>query len=129
MSRMSGCPRCGRHWPDDVRHCPDDGALLPAVGAGRIAAATAGAALAVSPRSDEDLPIGSRAGEYQIERKIGEGGMGSVYGARHPVIGKRAAIKVILRELSTSREAVDRFVLEAQSVNQIGHPKDRKSVV
>ncbi len=72
--------------------------------------------------SDEDLPPGSFAGEYRIEKKIGEGGMGSVYGARHPLIGKRAAIKVIRRELSTSREAVDRFVLEAQSVNQIGHP-------
>jgi serine/threonine-protein kinase len=72
--------------------------------------------------SDEDLPPGSHAGEYRIEKKIGEGGMGSVYGARHPLIGKRAAIKVIKRELSNSREAVERFVLEAQSVNQIGHP-------
>jgi serine/threonine-protein kinase len=73
-------------------------------------------------QSEEDLPIGSLAGEYRIEKKIGEGGMGAVYGARHPLIGKRAAIKIIRRELSSSREAVDRFVLEAQSVNQIGHP-------
>jgi eukaryotic-like serine/threonine-protein kinase len=81
-----------------------------------------GAAPAIAYPSDEDLPVGSQAGEYRIEKKIGEGGMGSVYGARHPLIGKRAAIKVINRELSKSREAVDRFVLEAQSVNQIGHP-------
>jgi serine/threonine-protein kinase len=72
--------------------------------------------------SDEDLPAGSHAGEYVIEKKIGEGGMGAVYGARHPVIGKRAAIKVIKRELSSSAEGVDRFVREAQAVNQIGHP-------
>lgn len=85
-------------------------------------AATSSGALALAPHSDEDLPAGSLAGEYRIEKKIGEGGMGSVYGARHPLIGKRAAIKVIRRELSTNQEAVDRFVLEAQSVNQIGHP-------
>jgi serine/threonine protein kinase len=71
---------------------------------------------------DEDLPPGSQAGEYVIERKLGEGGMGAVYGARHPLIGKRAAIKVIKRELSASQEAVDRFIREAQAVNQIGHP-------
>ena len=74
------------------------------------------------PLSDEDLPPGSQAGEYVIERKIGEGGMGAVYGAKHPVIGKRAAIKVIKRELSASAEGVDRFVREAQAVNTIGHP-------
>jgi serine/threonine-protein kinase len=81
-------------------------------------------ALATQPQpvNDEDLPPGSQAGEYVIERKIGEGGMGAVYGAKHPVIGKRAAIKVIKRELSASAEGVDRFVREAQAVNQIGHP-------
>jgi len=72
--------------------------------------------------SDEDLAPGSLVGEYRIEKKIGEGGMGAVYGAKHPVIGKRAAIKVIKRELSANPEAVDRFVREAQAVNTIGHP-------
>jgi serine/threonine-protein kinase len=79
-------------------------------------------ALASTPPSDDDLAPGSLAGEYQIEKKIGQGGMGAVYGARHPVIGKRAAIKVIRRDLSSSHEAVDRFIREAQSVNQIGDP-------
>ncbi|HSD90612.1 MAG TPA: protein kinase [Kofleriaceae bacterium] len=112
---MPGCPRCGQQWPDGYDRCPNDGMSLYPHQAG-------GAAPELAPQSDEDLPPGSLAGEYRIEKKIGEGGMGSVYGAKHPLIGKRAAIKVIRRELSTSREAVDRFVLEAQSVNQIGHP-------
>jgi serine/threonine-protein kinase len=90
--------------------------------AGTAIAQTGALAMATQPISDEDLPAGSQAGEYVIERKIGEGGMGAVYGARHPVIGKRAAIKVIKRELSASAEGVDRFVREAQAVNQIGHP-------
>jgi eukaryotic-like serine/threonine-protein kinase len=118
---MPGCPQCGRQWPDSYARCPDDGSQLIASGMGVQTAGTAAPALAF-PVSDEDLPVGSQAGEYRIEKKIGEGGMGAVYGARHPLIGKRAAIKIIRRELSSSREAVDRFVLEAQSVNQIGHP-------
>src|SRR5678816_2391446 len=48
--------------------------------------------------------------------------MGTVYSATHPVIGKRAAIKVLRPELSGNPSAVERFVLEARAVNQIGHP-------
>src|SRR5262245_50219581 len=117
---MGACPRCGRQWPDGYQRCPDDGSTIAPMHAQTNATSSGG--LALAPQPDEDLPAGSLAGEYRIEKKIGEGGMGSVYGARHPLIGKRAAIKVIRRELSTSQEAVDRFVLEAQSVNQIGHP-------
>ena len=54
-----------------------------------------GALAIAEPVTDEDLPPGTACGEYIVERKIGEGGMGAVYGARHPLIGKRAAIKVI----------------------------------
>jgi serine/threonine-protein kinase len=69
-----------------------------------------------------ELATGMMVGEYRIEGKLGEGGMGTVYGAVHPVIGKRAAVKVIKRDLCTSAESVERFVLEARAVNQIGHP-------
>src|SRR5262245_48325135 len=48
--------------------------------------------------------------------------MGRVYAAIHPVIGKRAAVKVLRPELSKNREAVERFIQEARAVNQIGHP-------
>ena len=68
------------------------------------------------------LVPGMMVGEYRVESKLGEGGMGAVYGAIHPLIGKRAAIKVLKRELCSNPEAVERFVLEARSVNQIGHP-------
>jgi serine/threonine protein kinase len=60
-------------------------------------------------------------GEYHIVGKLGEGGMGAVYAAKHPVIGKKAAVKVISQELCTDPEAVERFVQEARAVNQIGH--------
>ncbi|HTL36718.1 MAG TPA: protein kinase, partial [Kofleriaceae bacterium] len=69
-----------------------------------------------------DLPPGTVVGEYKIDQKIGEGGMGTVYSATHPTIGKRAAIKVISAELGQDPVLVQRFVQEARSVNQIGHP-------
>lgn len=71
---------------------------------------------------DPALAPGTMVGEYRIEALVGEGGMGQVYGAVHPVIGKRAAIKVLLPEIGRNRQMVERFVMEARAVNQIGHP-------
>jgi len=61
-------------------------------------------------------------GEYRVLRKIGEGGMGSVYSAVQPVIGKRVAIKVLAPHIASNPELVRRFVDEARAVNKIGHP-------
>ncbi|MBK7402971.1 MAG: protein kinase [Myxococcales bacterium] len=70
---------------------------------------------------DEDLPGGTQVGEYVIEKKLGEGGFGTVYRANHPLIGKTAAIKVLNRAMSSNHEMVARFVSEARAVNQIRH--------
>ncbi|HEU4730547.1 MAG TPA: protein kinase, partial [Kofleriaceae bacterium] len=48
--------------------------------------------------------------------------MGVVYGAVHPLIGKRAALKLLTAQRCTQPGAVERFVTEARAVNQIGHP-------
>ncbi|HET6149521.1 MAG TPA: serine/threonine-protein kinase [Polyangia bacterium] len=69
-----------------------------------------------------DLPEGLEVGEYRVLRKIGEGGMGAVYAAVHPVIGKRVAIKVLAPHVANHPELVRRFVDEARAVNKIGHP-------
>src|SRR5688572_9903822 len=61
-------------------------------------------------------------GEYRVLRKIGEGGMGAVYSAIQPVIGKRIAIKVIAQNIAQNPDIVRRFVDEARAVNKIGHP-------
>jgi tRNA A-37 threonylcarbamoyl transferase component Bud32 len=69
-----------------------------------------------------DLRAGSPVGEYEIQEQIGEGAMGTVYSAVHPLIGKRVAIKVLKPELCANQTSIDRFVQEAQAVNKIGHP-------
>src|SRR5690348_14408422 len=61
-------------------------------------------------------------GEYRVETQLGQGGMATVFGAIHPLIGKRAAIKVMAPSLSRDERAVQRFIREAQAVNRIGHP-------
>src|SRR4051812_42265896 len=67
------------------------------------------------------LAKGTMVGEYRVEAKVGEGGMATVYSAVHPLIGKKAAVKVMRRQLCTDSAAVQRFVQEARAVNQIGH--------
>jgi serine/threonine-protein kinase len=69
-----------------------------------------------------DLAQGTLVGDYIIDRKLGEGGMGAVYEAVHPIIDKHVAIKVLRRELCANDEAIARFVQEARAVNRIHHP-------
>ncbi len=71
---------------------------------------------------DQRLAEGTDINGYIVDGMIGRGGMGIVYSAKHAVIGKRAAIKVLRSEVSASGQTVERFVQEARAVNQIGHP-------
>jgi len=68
-----------------------------------------------------DLPPGTQVGEYQVQGKLGEGGMGMVFAGVQPLIGKRVAIKVLAPELARNADVVRRFITEARAVNQIGH--------
>jgi len=67
------------------------------------------------------IAVGASVGNYQVVQKIGQGAMGEVWLATHPVIGKRVALKVIHPELSTNEEMIARFFNEARAVTQIGH--------
>src|SRR6476469_818113 len=63
--------------------------------------------------------IGQSVGNYVIQRQLGEGGMGAVYLAEHPRIGRKVAIKVLLRELSANPQAISRFFNEARASSEI----------
>lgn len=64
----------------------------------------------------------SRLGDYQLLEKLGEGGMGRVYKAKHLPSGEVRALKVLNTELSKNEQFVQRFIREAQAVIGLKHP-------
>jgi serine/threonine protein kinase len=76
------------------------------------------------PRDNQyDQLIGQTLdGRYYVEKKIGEGGMGVVFSARHAVIERPLAIKVLKRDAMRDTATIRRFVQEAQAASRIGHP-------
>jgi serine/threonine-protein kinase len=59
------------------------------------------------------------AGKYRIERKLGAGGMGAVYAAKHEALGVRVAIKVVLPAIAKDGQVVARFLQEARAAARI----------
>src|SRR5215210_3182660 len=97
---MKECPTCRRCYPDETNHCPQDG--------------------------DETTP--SLLGEttldarYLLERRLGQGGMGVVYQARHIFLKTPHAIKVILPDLvGNDPMLTTRFRQEALAAASIRH--------
>jgi serine/threonine-protein kinase len=66
--------------------------------------------------------VTSRVGQYRILGTLGEGGMGTVFHGEHVLLGRRAAIKTLRRELATRREVADRFFHEARATSAIADP-------
>jgi Protein kinase domain len=59
---------------------------------------------------------------YQVEARIGRGGMGDVYLARHLLLGSKVALKVLASERADDPNAARRFVREARSAFRVDHP-------
>jgi eukaryotic-like serine/threonine-protein kinase len=66
--------------------------------------------------------IGETINNHRITQLLGEGGMGAVYLAEHPFMGRKAAIKVLRREFAEDPGLVERFMNEARAANAIRHP-------
>ena len=98
---MKVCTICGAKWRGEPSVCPLDGGAL------------------------EDLPdplLGRTiAGRYVITERIGAGGMGTVYRARHEVVGRDVAIKFLSPDLSVDVTNRRRFLREAKAANRIDH--------
>src|SRR3954469_364530 len=72
--------------------------------------------------NDVALGPGSLVGSYRIVERIGAGGMGEVFEAAHVLLPRRAAIKVLHRELSNTAGMDSRMVQEASILDGLHHP-------
>jgi len=71
---------------------------------------------------DQLAPGAILADRYEIIRRLGAGGMGTVYLARHQLMDRRCALKVLPPGQHRDREALKRFTREAQNASRIVHP-------
>lgn len=102
------CSECGRRYSPDAVFCPFDGARLED---------------ATAPDDKLDPLVGQTVdGRYAIEGILGEGGMGTVYRAKHVVLGRALALKVLRSDLSQEADLAARFLQEAQATAAIKHP-------
>ena len=68
------------------------------------------------------LAAGTRLGPYDILAPLGAGGMGEVYRARDPRLGRDVAIKVLPEAFSADPERLSRFEQEARAAAALNHP-------
>jgi len=94
------CTHCGREHPTNTEACPESGEKIA---------------------SHHKIVGNILENKYMILRVLGEGGMGVVYEAKHSLIGRRLAVKVLYPETATNQEIVERFYNEARTAASIGH--------
>jgi eukaryotic-like serine/threonine-protein kinase len=129
------CPKCGTVYGNTARFCPRDGSMLVEVqarpgGSAPPSPAASGGGTAVrtpkTPRPGLDR-ASSLSGQvldsrYQVQKKLGEGGMSYVYLAREVATGHDVAIKVLSPKLATDRSSVERLRREAGLAMRLDHP-------
>lgn len=98
---MRICPRCSELYPDEAAFCPFDGIELK--------------------RATDPFLGRTIAGRFRLIRKLGAGGMSIVYLARHVLIERMSAIKILRQDLSLNPNHRERFLREARAVNRINH--------
>jgi len=104
VSDQKVCPTCGTEYPLSERFCPRDGSALR------------------SAVQSEDLLGQIVADRYHILKKLGEGGMGTVYLAEHVKMGRKSALKVMNPGMNTDPDAIARFNREASNASRLSHP-------
>jgi hypothetical protein len=73
------------------------------------------------PLNRERVPI--QAGSYELLEKLGEGGMATVYHARHRGSGEEVAVKLIRSSVFVSEKLIQLFAREASILSQLNHPR------
>jgi serine/threonine-protein kinase len=100
------CLLCGTTYPDALVFCHADAAPLRA-----------------ADTAEDELLGTVVADRYLVTDLLGQGGMGTVYLARHVRLPQRVAIKVLRRELLRDPAALARFTREAANASRVGHDR------
>jgi serine/threonine-protein kinase len=99
---MKSCPQCKLKYPDDSAACFLCGGGLVEL---------------------QDPLIGvTIAGRYQIEEVLGQGGMATVYAARHRLVDRPCAVKVMSAQFTRNEVIRERFRREAKAAQKLAHP-------
>ena len=106
---MLHCPTCGRRYSADFEICPEDQSPLQAD-------ATIIGAAPVDPLVGHTLDE-----KYHLEARLGVGGMGTVYRARHLLIDRPVAVKVLNSRFVEDEAARTRFRREARAAGRLQH--------
>jgi eukaryotic-like serine/threonine-protein kinase len=93
------CPQCGVCYDSGSTHCTQEGSRLMPV---------------ILPRLLKQ--------RYRLDRRLGRGGMGTVYKARDVALDREVAVKLIREELVANNEAAQRFHREAKVAASFSHP-------
>lgn len=97
---MKECLHCGLCVDDDAARCPEDGGAVPvSMAGGRIL-----------------------DGRYLLERRLGSGGMGTVYRATHLDLRRAVAVKLVRFRDDRDPSMIERFQLEALALGRLEHP-------
>jgi serine/threonine protein kinase len=122
---MNRCPTCGTTYAAEARFCTRDGSKLVARQTMNLATPArgtlSGRAEPAEPVTHTNLVGQVLDGRYQIEKKIGEGGMAFVYLARDVSTQEQYAIKVLSAALSRDQNAMARLKREASLGMRLAH--------
>ena len=97
------CIACGQEFPAETTVCPHDGTTLTSVG-------------------QEDMVGKIIAEKYEMLEVIGGGGMGLIYKAKHILMKRIVAIKMMHPQYVSSASNLKRFQQEAQAASALSHP-------
>lgn len=130
LAAMVGLPIClfvgaGRPamLPSTFAMARDDRGFLVTFGVNwwLFTGAACGVMARVVHRLQSEVQVAKRLGQYELGEKIGQGGMGVVYRARHALMKRPVAIKLLPPE-AAGQEAIRRFEREVQLTSQLSHP-------
>jgi eukaryotic-like serine/threonine-protein kinase len=106
---MLHCLKCGREYPPTTEKCPVDNSPLQADSTSAVEAST-------------DPLVGHTLDDkYRLEERLGIGGMGTVYRARHLLIDRAVAVKVLNSRFVEDEAAQVRFRREAKAAGRLQH--------